>query len=528
MGKNNQWNNYTNEQLVEMLRKVLENNPDVKARNFIQLGLPSVTTYKRSILKLENASMKDIYEYFGLEHKPNFNYTDKKKTHDLNEMRQIALEQGFELLNESFSSVKEIAHLKCRLCGELKDIKYQYYIYKPTRCKNCTDSPKKYTYEQIKNYVEVESNSGCILLETEESYKEKTRLQPKMALCKIKFKCHCGNEFQQSFNGFKSGEKQECNECSLGRMERGRNYDEVKYFIEVESNSGLTLLSTEYKDNHTPLYLRCSCGNEFYRCFAEIKGTPSRKPLYKCKECTGATIQKTTEQVKNEFLEQGITLLSEYINYNSLLKVRYSCGFEVERTYANVVKSKYNCPHCTRIGYGRDTEQLKNEINDITNGEYSLLSEYKTMNDKVTIKHNKCEHIYEVTPHNFLDSGNRCPKCGNYKGEIETERVLKELEVNYIWQYSFDDLLSDYGNPLRFDFAIFDKDNNLSFLYEYDGEFHYKKIFAEHDFEGQVYRDGLKNEYCKQNKFDLLRIPYWEFDNIETILTDKLKQKGLI
>jgi len=50
MGKNNQWDNYTNEQLVKMLRKVLENNPDVKARNFIQLGLPSVTTYKRSIL----------------------------------------------------------------------------------------------------------------------------------------------------------------------------------------------------------------------------------------------------------------------------------------------------------------------------------------------------------------------------------------------------------------------------------------------------------------------------------------------
>lgn len=266
----------------------------------------------------------------------------------------------------------------------------------------------------------------------------------------------------------------------------------------------------------------------FLDVFAEIKGTPSRNPLYKCKECTGATIQKTTEQVREEFAKYGITLLSEYIGYNSILKVRYDCGFEVERSYANVVKSKYKCPHCTRVGYGRDTEQLRNEINDATNGEYSLLSEYKTMNDKVTVKHNKCGHIYEITPHNFLDSGNRCPKCGSSKGETETEGILKELNMNYEPQYIFDDLLSDLGNPLRFDFAIFDKDNNLSFLYEYDGEFHYKKIYEDHDFEGQVYRDNLKNKYCKQNNIDLLRIPYWEFDSIEEILLDKLKEKGLI
>jgi hypothetical protein len=451
-----------------------------------------------------------------------------KTKHSLENIKDIALKQGFELLNDTFKSVKEIAHLKCVNCGAVKYIKYENFIYTPTRCKECTSNPRKLTYKQIKEYIEIKSNSGCKLLETEESYKEKTKLQPKMALCKIRFRCLCGNEFEQSFNTFKSGGKQECNECSFGRMERGRSYNEIKHFIEVESNSRLTLLSTEYKDNHKPLHLRCFCGTEFYRAFSEIKGTPSRKPLHKCKECTGATMQKTTEQVKEEFLEHSITLLSEYINYCSLVKVRYDCGFEVKRTYSNIIKSKYKCPHCVRAGYGRDTEQLRNEIDDITNGEYSLLSEYKTMNDKVTIKHNKCGHVYEITPHNFLDAGNRCPKCGNSKGEVETERILNKLNISYHPQYTFDDLLSDLGNSLRFDFAIFDSNNNLSFLYEYDGEFHYKKIHKEHDFEGQVRRDNLKNEYCKQNKLDLLRIPYWEFDNIENILTNKLKEKGLI
>lgn len=527
MGKNNQWSKYTNEELIEMLRKILENNSNIKAVDFSNLGIPSVKTYK-NILNLPNVTMKSFYNYFGLQHNPTYNCSGSPKEYTLEDMKNISSEQGFILLNNSFCNTGEIAHLKCKNCGELKDIKYKFFIYKPTRCLNCTSNANKLTYEQIKKYIEVESNSGCKLLETKESYKKKTKIQPQMSLCKIKFKCHCGNEFEQSFNSFKSVGKQECNECSLGRMKRGRSYEEIKHFIEIESNSGLILLSNDYKDNHTPLRLRCSCGNEFYRAFSEIKGTPSRKPLYKCKECTGATIQKTTEQVTNEFLKQGITLLSEYINYKSTLKIKYSCGFEVERTYANIIKSKYKCPHCIKVGYGRDTEQLKNEIDEITNGEYELISEYKTMNDKVSVKHNKCNNIYEVTPHNFIDSNNRCPKCGQSKGEIESEKILKQFNLNYKYQYSFDDLLSNFGNPLRFDFAIFDGLNKLSFLLEYDGEFHYKKIYDKHDFEGQKERDSQKDDYCKNNNIDLLRIPYWDFDNMEDMLKIKLKEKGLI
>ena len=34
--------------------------------------------------------------------------------------------------------------------------------------------------------------------------------------------------------------------------------------------------------------------------------------------------------------------------------------------------------------------------------------------------------------------------------------------------------------------------------------------------------DGIKNQYCKHRNIDLLRIPYWEKDNIAQILYDKL------
>ena len=32
------------------------------------------------------------------------------------------------------------------------------------------------------------------------------------------------------------------------------------------------------------------------------------------------------------------------------------------------------------------------------------------------------------------------------------------------------------------------------------------------------YNDQIKNEYCKNNNIILIRIPYWEIDNISDIL----------
>jgi hypothetical protein len=37
-------------------------------------------------------------------------------------------------------------------------------------------------------------------------------------------------------------------------------------------------------------------------------------------------------------------------------------------------------------------------------------------------------------------------------------------------------------------------------------------------------RDEIKNTYCKDNNIHLVRIPYWDFNNIENILKEKLSK----
>ena len=51
----------------------------------------------------------------------------------------------------------------------------------------------------------------------------------------------------------------------------------------------------------------------------------------------------------------------------------------------------------------------------------------------------------------------------------------------------------------------------------------------EQTFQETQKRDKIKNRYCEQNQINLLRIPYWEKENIETIINNhlqRLSEKG--
>ena len=60
---------------------------------------------------------------------------------------------------------------------------------------------------------------------------------------------------------------------------------------------------------------------------------------------------------------------------------------------------------------------------------------------------------------------------------------------------------------------------------EYDGEQHFKpiKYFGGKDkLKKQIKNDVRKNYYCASHNIKLIRIPYWKFDKINTILEDAI------
>ena len=107
-----------------------------------------------------------------------------------------------------------------------------------------------------------------------------------------------------------------------------------------------------------------------------------------------------------------------------------------------------------------------------------------------------------------------CPKCndnpisaGISQYTLLTAQWLDEHRLSYQQEFIFDDCR--YKNPLRFDFYVEYKDN--IYLIEVDGMQHFytSTWTTEERLKEIQIRDNIKNEYCHNKGYILVRIPYW-------------------
>ena len=111
--------------------------------------------------------------------------------------------------------------------------------------------------------------------------------------------------------------------------------------------------------------------------------------------------------------------------------------------------------------------------------------------------------------------------CGCLKAsynELRIRFILKENNIPFITEHTFEDLTGETGLPLRYDFYV-----NNQFLLEFDGEQHFKPAYGQTKFEKQQEHDRIKNNYAKTHNIPLKRIPYFDENQItlENIMSDK-------
>lgn len=115
--------------------------------------------------------------------------------------------------------------------------------------------------------------------------------------------------------------------------------------------------------------------------------------------------------------------------------------------------------------------------------------------------------------------GSGCSICKISRGELKIEQYLKENNIKYKIQKRFKHCKNK--NRLPFDFYL----SEYNICIEYDGELHYKKsrrYNAEYKLKQTKINDKIKTKYCKDSNIKLIRIPYWEFKNIENKLKMEL------
>ena len=89
------------------------------------------------------------------------------------------------------------------------------------------------------------------------------------------------------------------------------------------------------------------------------------------------------------------------------------------------------------------------------------------------------------------------------RGEIKIFEILTEAGLDFQEEYSFKDLVSSSGRPLRFDFAVFDDNGDIDFLIEFQGIQHYEpksKFGGAKGLYQQKYNDNQKKKYCLHRK----------------------------
>jgi len=208
-------------------------------------------------------------------------------------------------------------------------------------------------------------------------------------------------------------------------------------------------------------------------------------------------------------------------SYNNLEWKCKKCGHTFIRNWQEIYRGQIcNYCNCLAIKYPELCEEwdyIKNK--DVTPYDISYGCETNYWwNCK------KCNNSWSTSPNNRTYMKSSCPKCAETKGEKQLDIILTKYNIPHDSQYTFNDLRGIGNGLLRFDVPVFwdIEKTKLRLLIEYDGEFHYKKIYEDDGYETLQIHDQLKNEYCQKHNIKLLRIPYWDYDNIEQILCQEL------
>ena len=425
----------------------------------------------------------------------------------------------FELLSE-YKTAKTKVLMRHKKCGNEFEIKPDNFKC-GNRCPFCAGKR-----HNIQEAVKKANEIGLTLLETE--YKG--------VFDKMKCTCKIHPEegiLYTTMTALNQGHNC-CDKCRYDKIRIAETrHTTIDKLREEFDERNLILTSTEYLNCKTPLTYICKKHIEDGEQTVTYDAFKNQNKFC-CTSCAKEhisdlhmtpmdEIKKIVEEHNFEFID--LSMRGRRTMIHCICKNHRDKGIQIKSLSG--IKRDLGCIYCAGVAkFTQEEFQEKVWQNDKN---IEVVSEYTGNKNKVDCHCKACGYEWSSIASNLMYGGG-CPNCSGSKGEIKIRDFLDDLNLSYEREFSFDDLWGDCDRQLRFDFAVFNEDDSIKCLIEYDGIQHFKPInfwgneysHTQLRFETLQRYDKRKNNYCKKNGIKLIRIPYTEFENIEEILEKQI------
>ena len=218
--------------------------------------------------------------------------------------------------------------------------------------------------------------------------------------------------------------------------------------------------------------------------------------------------KKTHEEFINEIKEKfgnKYTILEEYQGAKVKISVRHNDCGNIWEISPTNLLTGYGCPVCNG-GSQRTHKNFVKIIDKMYPGQYKIIDEYINARTPISVQHLECGNIWKISPDN-LKRGKGCPKC-NLKGVIPHESK-RHIQIR--------EFLKDLEVPFENEktFPDLKKIKRLRFdfcIYKKNYEIGFLL-----EYDGELHFNKQTKQYKECNSSDILKNDYCKKNNIKLL-----------
>lgn len=276
------------------------------------------------------------------------------------------------------------------------------------------------------------------------------------------------------------------------------------------------------------------CGAEYTMMYYDYNKREDKTKDVCSQKCRALKQYENSKEIRAKYQFDKVRDVCEMYDYELLTKeedftttrmdIRFVCKKHgMQKMMMDNFIHGHKCYFCSYEERGNNLkhsiEYIKSMIESYNNNKLLNFKDYLGSSVRnLKIECGSCGNIYITSFSDYMNNMQiRCKSCAN-KESVSERRIrefLTDNEIIFEQEKTYDDCRDI--NKLPFDFYL----PKYNLIIEFDGQHHFYEI-GRGNYETTKKHDEIKNQYCKDNNINLLRIPYWEGNNIEKIISKQL------